>query len=168
MVKVKNRCFVMFLLDTHVHSLIFRIDDDVPQIVLDRWNVLKCDCEEGEGRNEYVIDKMKTYCRLVQNKSMPYLQRFEGGIGGNNNTIHKQMRFRSSMSSLHNDRTIVLADIVSTSSERWTYEELDDLIYAFRKSLNHFVKSNCVNGLIGMSNVESLSDNYLDSDDAFD
>ena len=62
----------------------------------------------------------------------------------------------------YNDKDIILDRIINTNTEKWSYDELDDLIYAFTKTFNYFVKSECVNGVIEMSN-----DNYLDSDDEF-
>lgn len=158
----------MFILETHNHSLVFRIDNDAPEDYMNRWNQLKRDCEESD--NKYIIEKMKTYCKLEQNKNAPYLQREEGGIGGGDNTINKQMRFYRllprQVPPLHyNSRCIVLDQISNTHTEKWTYDELDDLIYAFTKTFNFFVKSECVNGFIELSNENQLDDDYLDSDD---
>lgn len=67
----------------------------------------------------------------------------------------------------YNNKDIVLNQIINTNTEKWSYDELDDLIYAFTKTFNYFVKSECVNGVIEMSNKKCLDDNYLDSDDEF-
>lgn len=146
----------MFILESHNHSLIFRIDKDAPKDYINRWNRIKFDCEEND--NKYIIEKMKTYCKLEQNKNLPYLE--QGGIA----TEGKQLRFFRlySKSINYNDKDIVLDQIINTNTEKWSYDELDDLIYAFTKTFNYFVKSECVNGVIEMSN-----DNYLDSDDEF-
>jgi hypothetical protein len=159
----------MFILETHFHNLIFRIDNDAPEDYINRWKKIKFDCEEDD--NKYIIEKMKTYCKLEQNKNLPYLQREEGGIGGNDNTINKQIRFFRLYSKYkhvsYNDKYIVFDKIYNTNIEKWSYDELDDLIYAFTKTFNYFVKSNCINGFIQMSNKKCLDDNYLDSDDEF-
>lgn len=150
----------MFILETHNHSLIFRIDKDVPEYYVNRWKKIKFDCEEND--NKYIIEKMKTYCKLEQNKNIPYLHREEGGIGGNNNIINKQIRFfrlyAKSMPLNYNNKDIVLDQIVNTDTEKWSYDELDDLIYAFTKTFNYFVKVECVNGVIEMSNKKCLYD----------
>ena len=142
----------MFLLETHTHKLIFRIDNDAPKKYMHRWKTLKMDCEEND--NKYIIEKMKTYCKLEQNKNIPYLKREEGGIGGDNNLINKQIRFFRFYSKTinYNDKDIVLDQIYNTDTEKWSYDELDDLIYAFTKTFNYFVKSDCVHGVIEMSN----------------
>ena len=110
---------------------------------------------------------MKKYCKLEQNKNIPYLKREEGGIGGDNNNTDKQIRFFRlySKSINYNDKDIVLNQIINTNIEKWSYDELDDLIYALTKTFNYFVKSECVNGVIEISNKKCLDDNYLDSDD---
>ena len=81
----------MFILDTHKHKLIFKLHNDVPIKYINMWKKIKLDCEKGN--NKYIIEKMKTYCKLQSNKNISYLDRIEGGIGGNNNTINKQIRF---------------------------------------------------------------------------
>ena len=144
----------MFILDTHTHKLIFRIDNDCPEDYFERCKKIKSDCEKYD--NKYIIDKMKTYCKLEQNKNIPYLQREEGGIGGDNNRINKQMRFFRTldpcMCLYYNNKVIILDQITNTDAEKWSYDELDDLICAFTKTFNYFVKSECVNGSIEMSN----------------
>lgn len=153
----------MFILNTHIHKLIFRINSNAPESCISKWKKLKLDCQEGN--NKYIVEKMKTYCKLEQNKNIPYLQREEGGIGGNNNSINKQIRFFTLLSSScipvnYNNKDIVLHQITSTDIEKWTYEELDDLIYAFTKTFNNFIKSEYyITGVIEMSN-----NNNLDSD----
>jgi hypothetical protein len=151
----------MFILETYNHSLIFRIDKDAPEDYINRWKKIKFDCEEYN--NKYIIEKMKTYCKLEQNKNIPYLE--QGGIG----TEGKQIRFFRLYSKFinYNDKDIVLDQIINTNTEKWSYDELDDLIYAFTKTFNYFVKSECVIGVIEMTNIKCLDDNYLESDDEF-
>lgn len=151
----------MFILDTHIHKLRFRIDTNVPIDYMNRWKKLKYDCDNGN--NEYIVEKMKTYCKLESNKTIPYLQRTEGGFGGNDNIMNKQIRFRICWSNIDND--IILDQVDNTETEKWTYDELDDIIRALTKTFNYFVESECVNGVIEISNKKSMSDDYLDSDD---
>ena len=35
----------MNLLDTHIHRLVFQIDNDAPEEYMDRWNNFKLKCE---------------------------------------------------------------------------------------------------------------------------
>jgi hypothetical protein len=151
----------MFILDTHIHKLRFRIDTDAPKVYMNRWKKLKYDCDNGN--NEYIVETMKTYCKLESNKTLPYLQRTEGGFGGNDNIMNKQIRFRICWSNIDND--IILDQVDNTETEKWTYDELDDIIRALTKTFNYFVESECVNGVIEISNKKSMRDDYLDSDD---
>jgi hypothetical protein len=128
---------------------------------MNRWKKLKYDCDNGD--NKYIVEKMKTYCKLESNKTLPYLQRTEGGFGGNDNIMNKQIRFRICWSNIDND--IILDQVDNTETEKWTYDELDDIIRALTKTFNYFVESECVNGVIEISNKKSMSDDYLDSDD---
>jgi hypothetical protein len=157
----------MFILDTHIHKLRFRIDTNAPIDYMNRCKKLKYDCDNGD--NKYIVEKMKTYCKLGSNKTLPYLQRTEGGFGGNDNIMNKQIRFRICCSNSNNsqisDNDIILDQVNNTETEKWTYDELDDIIRALTKTFNYFVESECVNGVIEISNKESMSDDYLDSDD---
>ena len=158
----------MFILDTHIYKLRFRIDTDAPTDYMNRWKKLKYDCDNGN--NKYIVEKMKTYCKLESNKTLPYLQRTEGGFGGNDNIMNKQIRFRICWSKCRYqlddyDNDIVLDQVDNTETEKWTYDELDDIIRALTKTFNHFVESECVNGVIELSNKDSMDDDYLDSDD---
>ena len=78
---------------------------------------------------------MKTYCKLKKN-----------------------IRLKSK------NNEIIIDQIINTETEKWTYDELDDLIYAFTKTFNYFVNSDCVSGVIEITNKRCLDDDYLDSD----
>jgi hypothetical protein len=151
----------MNILNTHNHRLVFCIDDDAPEEYIKRWNEFKLKCESG--KNKHIVEQIKEYCKLETNKAMPYLNRMEGGMGGDNNMIHKQLRFRNSIFGIKGN-DIIFDQVINTDTEKWTYDELDDVIYAFIKTANYNVKADCVRGYIEMKNKTSDSDNYLDSD----
>ena len=102
----------MFILDTHIYKLRFRIDTDAPTDYMNRWKKLKYDCVNGN--NKHIVEKMKTYCKLESNKTLPYLQRTEGGFGGNDNIMNKQIRFRICWSNIDND--IILDQVDNTET----------------------------------------------------
>ena len=77
----------MNLLNTHNHRLVFNLDGDAPDKYIKKWNEFKIECESGD--NKHIVDQIKEYSKLEQNKNMPYLEREEGGLGGDNNRIHK-------------------------------------------------------------------------------
>ena len=159
----------MKLFDRYIHKLRFFIDKDAPKEYIKRWKEFKKKCESG--KNKHIVDQIKSYCKLENNKNLPYLNNSEGGMGGNNNMIHKQIRFRDRVLfsmiyqnyENYEDNDIMFDQIFFTDTEHWTYEELDDLIYAFIKTSNYNIKSDCVNGCIEMINETTYS-NYLDSD----
>jgi len=155
----------MNILNTHNHRLVFCIDDDAPEEYIKRWNEFKLKCESG--KNKHIVEQIKEYCKLETNKAMPYLNRMEGGIGGDNNMIHKQLRFRNSIFGIKGN-DIIFDQVINTDTEKWTYDELDDVIYAFIKTANYNVKDHCVSGYIEMRNNDSYSDNYLDSDSEYE
>ena len=103
----------MFILDTHIHRLIFRIDSNNP-IYIARWSKCKKDCENGD--NEKIIEKMKIYCKMESNKTIAYLQRAEGGIGGDSNITNKQARFRRCWNGLQSDNDIVLDQVTNADN----------------------------------------------------
>lgn len=157
----------MDILNTHYHRLVFRIDNNAPKEYMDRWKALKLKCEGGEsgpstpGPNKQIMEQMKEYCKLEQNKELPYLNRCEGGLGGDDNKLNKQIRLRHIIHGklpnklngpgweiYQGDNDIVFNEIRSTDTENWTYEELDDIIYGFTKMANEYVKAECVDGFI--------------------
>ena len=86
----------MNLLNTHHHKLIFRIDKDAPSNFINRWNTFKNKCEAGSVQEKKsIMEKLVSYCEVDSNKILPYLDRLDGGLGGNNNMLHKQIRLRS-------------------------------------------------------------------------
>jgi len=147
---------------TYIHKLRFNIDNDTPPEYMKRWKEFKLNCENGDNQN--IVEQIKDNCTLKQNKLLPYLNRSEGGLGGDNNEINKQIRFRDKKWSKiprYKDNYIYLDEIINTETEKWTYEELDDIILAFIKTANYIVQSECVNGCIELENVKSYSDYYL-------
>ena len=87
---------------------------------------------------------------------MPYLKRYEGGLGGDNNIENKQIRFRDyelwSKHPNYVDNNIIFDQITNGEKELWTYEELDDIIYGFIKTANYFMGTECINGSIELKN----------------
>ena len=56
----------------------------------------KNNCElEVKFKTKSIMETLVSYCEVDSNKSLPYLNRADGGLGGNNNMLHKQIRLRS-------------------------------------------------------------------------
>tara|TARA_Y200000002_G_scaffold382101_1_gene398019 strand:- start:61 stop:537 length:477 start_codon:yes stop_codon:yes gene_type:complete len=156
----------MNILNTHIHQLRFYIDKDLSSEYIKRWNEFKSKCENGE--NKHIVEQLKSYCKLNINRDLPYLKREEGGLGGNDNLVNKQIKFRDYWGDndyrYKRDNDIILHEITSTDNEKWTYYELDDLLRAFIKAANFNLKGDCINGCIEMFNKKMLDDYYLESD----
>lgn len=150
----------MNILETHRHTLRFRIDSDAPTKYIEIWKEIKMKCENGN--NKYVVEQIKNNCKIVSNKNLPYLERCEGGLGGNDNLLNKQIRFRMEESVKYDND--ILLHISNTETQKWSYDELDDIIRSFTIVLNNKMRSPCINGCIEMINDKAFGDEYLDSD----
>lgn len=139
----------MSLPDTHIIKLRFKIDSDAPLGYMKKWLKLKTICENGDKKE--IIGDWLHNCEIRSIKDMPSLNRCEGGIGGDNNLINKQLRFRRYRNAVYDkDNDIVIDDIISTEQEKWLLEELDDLIRGFRIMANNYVGVDCIRGCIEM------------------
>ena len=150
--------------DTHIVRLRFKIDNDAPKEYMNRWNTLKKDCEyNNDNETELIVKEWLAICKNETIRNLPYLNRSEGGIGGNNNKKHKQIRFRplENILSFRTDNDIVF-DVSNTNEEKWSFDELDDLIYGFIKFSNKYVMADCIKGIIEMVNKNSIYDDYLE------
>ena len=80
--------------DTHIPTLRFKISLHAPKSSIDKWKELKDICEyNNNDENKKIVKDWLSFCDNEKIKEMPYLNRCEGGIGGDNNFKHKQMRF---------------------------------------------------------------------------
>ena len=130
----------------------FKLDNDAPKKFLEKWLELKNKCEtwtETDCRKETIEEWLK-YCKISTNKNLPFLDRCELSIGGDDNINNKQIRFRERREQkpfLDND--IVIDQIDNTDHEKWNLEELHDLINAFIKFAVDYINSNgAINGFI--------------------
>ena len=160
----------MSITDTHNVVLRFRLDSDAPQKYIDKWKKLKSICENDEKKISEIVVEWLQKCKKQSNKKLPVLKRSEGGIGGNDNTKNKQIRFREIYDNTLKDNDIVLDQVYNTKKEKWTLDELDDLVYGFEEYANEYMDEECVRGVIEIkkkskSYNKKLSDsNSSDSD----
>tara|TARA_B100001059_G_C17671425_1_gene494730 strand:+ start:453 stop:902 length:450 start_codon:yes stop_codon:yes gene_type:complete len=140
--------------ESYIYKLRFSIDNDAPNDFMKRWLDFKNKCESGENR--HIVEHVKELCLLQVNKDLPYLDRCEGGMGGNDNTLNKQIRFRNGpLIPSQYDNDIVLDEICSTEMEKWKYEEINDLLFAFIKVSEYYIEGrDCVRGCIEMTPQE--------------
>ena len=135
----------MNILDTHIYKLRFKLDYDATEKYIEKWNKIKEESETTD--NKYLVEEIKNKCKLESNKNLPYLQRNEGGLGGNNNQNNKQIRFRFNFNSYKFDDDILLSVLNSDlKNEKWSYEELDDILRSLIKVLNKKMSRECERG----------------------
>ena len=155
----------MEIFDTHHCNLRIKLDRDAPEKYICKWKKIKKQCEDGENMD--IVEEIKYYCKIESNKNLPYLNRIEGGMGGNNNKTDKQIRFRhvmiNSMSFYMNDDDIVLK-VDNSDIEKWSIEELDDIIYGLIKTINKKFNTECVKGCIEFVDKKNDYDNYLEDE----
>jgi len=153
----------MNILDTHIYKLRFKLDSDATEKYIEKLNKIKEESETTD--NKYLVEEIKNKCKLESNKNLPYLQRNEGGLGGNNNQNNKQIRFRFNFNSYKFDDDILLSVLNSDlKNEKWSYEELDDILRSLIKVLNKKMYRECVKGCIEIFNNNMIDDNYFDSE----
>ena len=137
----------MLIPDTHIIKLRFKIYNNTPTQYMNKWFELKEMCENGD--NKKIIFELLSYCKLDSVKKLPYLNRCEGGIGGDNNLINKQIRFRKYNSIMelsgYKDNDIIFDSIINTITEQWTFNELNDIMCAFSIYANNYC---CINNSI--------------------
>ena len=144
-------------LDNHRIRLRFKLDNDAPNEYRKLWNQLKYNCERSQSdEKEEIIQRWLSYCELESNKKLISLDRCEGGIStGQSNIGNKQIRFRKfSKIALYQDNDIVFDQVYNSDngSEKWSFDELDDLVTAFRKCANYYLSEECVRGWIEFVN----------------
>lgn len=113
-------------INNNISNLIirFKLDHDAPDDFIKKWIELKNKCKtwtETDCRKETIEEWLK-YCKISNNKNLPFLDRDELGIGGDNNIKNKQLRFRGHKQFLDND--IIIDQIYNTDQEKWNLEEL--------------------------------------------
>lgn len=94
--------------------------------------------ERDRKLQKWVLTEWISYCSLETNKNLSFLDRMEGGIGGIDG---KQIRCRLL------DRTIgyerqpneLLLDVFDTETDKWSFEELRDLLKAFEEFASAYI-----------------------------
>lgn len=155
----------MNILDTHIHKLCFKIKDyDLEDIIKSKWKILKNKCETGD--NEDITQMILNNLQTENNTNMQILKNSCGGFSIND----KEITFKhcgtknnfmcdygfSSFSGDNNDNdnnhndnndNDILLDVANSQNEKFTYEELDDISFAFVKMAYQFTNANFICGL---------------------
>ena len=112
------------------------------------WKKFKESINKNFEFRDILIREWLHNCKINSNKNLPILQRLEGGMGGDDNRINKQIRFEeyNKYYSEYNKDTEhnIIFNVYNTEEEKWTLQELDDLIYGFEKCLKErYFDVNC-------------------------
>ena len=131
-------------ISTHEYRLRFSISKIASTQTMQSWMELKALCESG--RNKEIVLQIKEMCQLEQNQNLPYLNRVEGGLGGENKQIRFAHGFFAKFSNWY-DNDIIMDNIFDT----WSYEELADLTNAFVKTAESYCPNALIRGCIEMT-----------------
>lgn len=91
-----------------------------------------------------ILNQWRQKCKLESNQSLPILKRVGGGLGGDINMKHKQVRFvvdERMLSSTKEDSIIILVLNPEYGKDKWTAEELNDLMQAFKETCNEIIEA---------------------------
>lgn len=120
-----DKCLIM---------LVFHIDLYAPKEYQDRWIEFM-----DLTFSKRILELWKSFCKLESNKNLPCLDRCEKGLGGDNNTINKQIRLPFRLPGHSNcvvRKDEFIMNVYNTEHEKWTFEELYDLLSAFKELCN--------------------------------
>lgn len=144
------------LLDNYIHQLRFRINSDAPSHYLDLFKKLKYEIECKN--NEYISFITKEKFKLEINENIPILRRIERGFDDN-----EQICYQLFEKNIYDNDIIIY--IQNSNIEKWSYEELDDIVLSFIKLCNNYMNTQCVNGCIELINYNHLNNDYLYNND---
>ena len=101
-----------------------------------------------------ILNRWKENCSLDSNRQLPILNKVDNGLGGDDNQINKQIRIinpdtESGEYYIGHKKEIRMEVIDSLNGERWSLEEVEDILNAFVKtSKTYYTSSNGCTGQI--------------------
>lgn len=153
-------------------QLKFELNHYTPDLFKSQWFYIKYLTEYGIIDNYNLIillQFMKDNFNLESNKNLIILDRLEGGFGLSLNSCSKYFSFRLNCNDINDDYIII--NIYNSQYDSWSFEELDDIIISFIKSINSFIDSNYIshsiiiknNNLNFNINNSFIKNNYLNN-----
>lgn len=153
-------------------QLKFELNPYTQDLVKSKWFYIKYLTEYGIIDNYNLIillQFMKDNFNLESNKNLIILDRLEGGFGLYLNSCSKYFSFRLNCNDINDDYIII--NIYNSQYDSWSFEELDDIIISFIKSINSFIDSNYIshsiiiknNNLNFNINNSFIKNNYLNN-----
>ena len=139
------------IIETQQVELCFMLDSNASSVLQSRWNTFVMHCHGMLFSVD--VNKWLSFCRLESNRNIPPLECSEGGIGGNDKQTNRQIRFKQRYGTVDENKKTIAMVVSSTKEEKWTFKELEDLVYAFCRYANEIVHETCVNGIIQICSV---------------
>jgi hypothetical protein len=134
------------LLENYNYQLRFYINIDLSKKLIKKWEIL-----QENKNNKFFYEKMKKYYKLENNKNLLIK---EDCLSNDDKKINFNFFYNS------NDIILKIENL-----NKWTFEELDDIIYAFIKTANKYMIIHCINGSIEMINNKLLNKNKDEQDE---
>jgi hypothetical protein len=122
---------------------------DIPEEYLQRYATLKEMCEAGASQNDWIS---RAWLDKLDVPTLSILNRSEGGIGGNNNTTDRQIRYETALGALLRHSDIVLnATNSSDGSSIWSVDDLLSLITPLQDVLEEYLGENALLSRVAVS-----------------
>ena len=135
------------LQETRETKMQFILDYDAPTQLKECWKHVKLIIVFGGEKRQLLMQKWKGNCKIESNQTLSILARCEGGLGGDDNSKNKQIRFNEYYLPNENESDIYVR-VLNTDEDKWTIEKLLDLKDAFVMTLNSRLQAKCVKGYI--------------------
>ncbi len=156
------------LLDNYTHRLRFYIDDLSDKKHFNKFKKLKKHIEmsfsSNENFNDSILSDIKKHCILESNKNLNIIKEITcgPGLGEINN---KSLRFRVNLwdkdyyyTGIYNS---IIIDVYQSDNNKWTYEELNDIMRSFTIIATDYVNKEVVRGSIELLDNNACNEDYL-------
>jgi hypothetical protein len=135
-------------------QLHFYLDQDAPPAYRRKWRKF---CKKMYSDIEWqqrIVQIWMDHHQEATGERFPWLDRCEGGIGGNNNTTDKQLRFHQSLF-----RCDICMLVCDPDTKSWDRETLAHLVRSFCLACEDYMETECVSGCI--SYMVQIKDKFI-------
>lgn len=152
--------------DNYLYQLKFELNPYTPDLFKSQWFYIKYLTEYGIIDNYnfiILLEFMKNNFNLESNKNLIICDSLAGGFTSQSNSFNKYFNFRLNYNDIHDDNIII--NIYNSFTEKWTFQELDDIIFSFIISIQSFINSNYISYSIIIKNINLTFNNnqYIDN-----
>ena len=147
--------------DNYLCQLKFELNPYTPDLFKSQWFYIKYLTEYGIIDNYnfiILLEFMKNNFNLESNKNLIICDSLAGGFTSQSNFFfNKYFNFRLNYNDIHDDNIII--NIYNSFTEKWTFQELDDIIFSFITSIQSFINSNYISYSIIIKNINLTFNN---------